>query len=345
MATWQLDLYDRIGSTLVQADLPFRRLTARWVLNGPGALEADFRRDDDLGGLVLGANELHLKRDGTTVWAGLALDADVNPDEHGDKAVKITADGLWCHLADRIVRSDLIYTGVNQQQIAWNLIAHTQSQTNGALGFVQGTHTGANVARDRYYCASERPNIRDAIEDFTSFDDGFDFELDPATRAFNTWSPQRKTALGITLDGTVLDTMPYTASARDLRTYITGIGNNDCGPILQEASDLTLAGTYGRREASIDTQTDTASEVQAEANEELRSSKRVRHDMTITFRDGRAGTPAWGTYHPGDVLTVTDDRGFATYTKLLRISEIAVHLDNATPTVAHVDLVLSSAVD
>ncbi|HXF72686.1 MAG TPA: hypothetical protein VNO79_08785 [Actinomycetota bacterium] len=344
MAVWRLDLYDRVGATLKKQGLPFLACSARWVLNGPGALEADFDLYADFGAELPepGRHELKLLRDGVVVWAGPIWEADVDPDQ---ETVKLTAEGLWSWLRSRVVTENLHYTSVAQQEIAWGLIAHTQAQTDGALGLVQGAHSGSSVARTRHYCGRDRPNIADAVEAFTALDDGFDFEIDPATRAFNTWSPQRKPATGIALDGTKVDLMPYRLSARDLVTYVTGRGEGDCAPILADVSDATLAASYGRRQVAVDVRGDTTAEVQAEAREELRAGKRVRHDQEIRFRDGGTGAPAWSSLELGGTLMVSDDRGYATYSKTLRIVERSVLLTNETPTVAYVGLVLSSAVD
>lgn len=53
-------------------------------------------------------------------------------------------------LASRYVNSPLTYTGVSQGTIVWNLIQHTQAQTNGTLGITLGS-SGPSVPRDRAY--------------------------------------------------------------------------------------------------------------------------------------------------------------------------------------------------
>ncbi len=78
----------------------------------------------------------------------------------------------------------------------------------------------------------------------------------------------------------------------------------------------------------------------------------------ISFRrSARAGAIfQTATYRPlfedrrarlvGDTLTVQDNRGFATYgPSTVRLVEQTVHLDNATPTLAHIEWVVSGAHD
>lgn len=347
MATWQLDAYTHwhAGHALVQAALPFRRLRAARVPGGPGVLEADFGVWDDLGGVEPGIHELRLLEDGVVRFAGPLLDADVA--DPREDSVKFQAEGLltWFREPGRLITSDLSYTAIAQEQIAWNLIAHTQAQANGDLGIVQGSHTGSSVTRDRDYCAGERPNVWDELEAFTSLDDGLDLEIDPATRAFNTWSPQRKPATGITLDGTKLDEISFVRSARDQVTYVSGIGEGKCKAYIYEASDAGVAATAGRKHVSLDASSNKTAEVDAEARELLRARKRARFDAHVSFRDNGPGVPAWTSLVPGGTLTLTDDRGYATYSKTLRIVEVAVNLEADAPTVAQIEVLLSSAVD
>lgn len=340
---WALDIRDRVGASLVKADVAFQALTARWVLNGAGSIEIDLHLQADIGGAAVGQNELQLKRSGTVVWAGPWVGTDVDP---RGKRLRILGDGLWSWFRARVVTSDLLYSSVSDHAIAWGLLAHTQGQTYGSLGIVDGTATGTPTSRNRFYCSHERPNVAEELEALTALDDGFDFEIDPASRAFNTWHPQRKAASGISLDGTKVDEVTYVEDVRDQLTFVTGIGSDDCGPILVDVSDSTLANTYGRKQASIDADSDTTSEVTAEANEELRAHKRPRMDARVLFREGGTGAPAWADLVVGNTLLLSDDRGYATFTnKVLRIVEKAVYLDNGLPGRPIIELALSSAVD
>jgi hypothetical protein len=340
---WTLDVYDRIGASLVRANLDFQALSARWVQNGAGSLEVDFDLYANIGGALPGQNEFQLKRAGVTQWAGVWRQSDVDAKA---KNLKITCEGIWGWARRRVVTSDLIYSGLSQHTIAWNLLNHTQGQTFGSLGITNGTANGSPINRDRYYCAAARPNIGDEIEAFTQLDDGFDFEVDPATRAFNTWNPQRKSASGIALDGTKVDTVRYVEDTNDLETFVSAIGADDCGPVIADLNDGTQANLYGRMHAAIEPDLGSEKDLAAAGREELRSHKRPRFDATVTFREGGTGAPAWSSLTLGNTLTLQDDRGYATFgPSTLRMVEKAVHLDNGLPNQAVFELVLSSAVD
>lgn len=345
MATWTLDAYNRVGTVLVQADLPFKALTASYGLNSGGTLEAEFSLNaSGLTNVLVGQHELQLKRNGTVVWAGPLMQTDVDPDGH---RVRFLAEGLLSWFASRIITSDLYYSAVNQQTIAWNLIDHTQGQANGSLGITLGAHTGSNVTRTRAYCGIyERPNVLEELFKFTEPDDGLDFEIDPAARTFKTWQGRRGSASGIALTGSSVDSLTYTESARELVTYADAIGEGDCKPNVQTytapGSEPT---TYGRRHVVEDVDHTITADILGVAKELVNAGKRPRFDATVTFREGGTGAPAWGAWGVGDTLTLQDSRGYSTFgPKTLRVVDWTVNLDQGLPNVPVFELALSSAV-
>lgn len=344
MTTWQLDVRDRVGSSLVKADVAFKSLTAHWVLNGPGSLEVELRHDADLGGAVVGQAELQLLRNGTVVWAGPWLGTDVDP---RGRRVRITAEGLWWWFRRRIVTTDLLYTDVNQHQIAWNLLSHAQGQSFGSLGIVQGTHTGTAKTRSRYYCASNAPNVAEEVEAFTQYDVGLDFAIDPATREFDTWSPSRRSASGISLSGSSVDSLIWAEDLRDVVTYLTGVADTDCGAVLATATDGTQANLYGRLQEAFDAddEDDTRGEITEAATELLNARKRPQFQGSVAFRDGGTGAPAFTDLIPGNTLLLSDNRGYSTFTnKVVRMNDVGVSLDDGLPNVAVFTLELTAEV-
>jgi hypothetical protein len=344
VATWTLDVYNRTGTTLVQADLPFRSVSARFELNGPGSLEADFSLyASGITAAEVGKHELQLKRNGTVWWAGPLRQVDVDADA---RTVRFQARGLLAWLEDRVVTSDLYYNAVNQETIAWNLIDHTQSQANGALGIVQGSHTGASNARTRAYCGIyERPNVMEELLKFTELENGLDFDINPANRHFRTWRGRRGSASGITLSGANLDTLRYVQSAEEMVTYADAIGEGDCKPNVQSAS--APAGTltdYGRRHVAVDVDHTITADIAEEANELVYNGKRPRLDAEVTFRIGGTGAPGWAAWDIGDTLTLTDNRGYSNFSQTVRIVDYGIALDRGLPGVEMVEMSLSSAV-
>jgi hypothetical protein len=79
-------------------------------------------------------------------------------------------------LAARYVVSNLVINA-SQGAIVWDLISHTQSQTNGNYGITVNS-LGPTVLRERTYAPGQ--NILDAITDLTQIENGITWEIDAA---------------------------------------------------------------------------------------------------------------------------------------------------------------------
>lgn len=77
-------------------------------------------------------------------------------------------------LKSRHVRTALSYTAVSQGTIAWNLVQHAQSATNGSLGITLGS-AGPVVNRNRTYVPGQ--NVFDAIVEMTQIANGFTWNI------------------------------------------------------------------------------------------------------------------------------------------------------------------------
>lgn len=356
MTTWSLDIFD-LSNASVLANVPFKSLTASWVLNAPGSLEFDVNyRGGSLvhptyDNLAMGKRIAKLSRNGAVIWGGWLNDVSASANKGVDGTVQCQCDGWWWRTRNRVVDADLIYTDgspTSQQQIAWNIINHIQGQTDGYLGFSQGTHVGATVNRSRHYCGlTERPNAGQAVEDFTALDDGFDFEINPATRAFNTWSSQRKTDLSgsIILNSSNLMSLSWQESAREMVNVVSGIGADDCGPIISDVTDATFRGTYLRLQDIVQSDKNKKGEIDSQSREELRSRKRGIFTALAAFYE--VAGPAWGTYGLGDLVTLAPDSYFSSFNKAVRVSKISLTLEpNAAASAnAWYELDLTSAKD
>lgn|GEM_PF-3116117 len=88
----------------------------------------------------------------------------------GDDTVNVTAVGYEALMTARHVQSPLVYAGVDQAQIVWALIQHTQAQAGGDLGITAGTLDGGSILRDRAYLMGE--NIADILSNLSATFDG-----------------------------------------------------------------------------------------------------------------------------------------------------------------------------
>jgi len=337
VTTWAINLYN-LGGSAVLLDAPVKGARFPTALGGPGAFEAELdwklaSRSD----WAKGERVVKLTRNGTVVRANYLWGVGGNAQ---GRTVRAWGEGYFSRLRHRVVTSDLSYEDIAQEQIAWNLINHTQGQADGDLGFTQGTAIGTAVTRSRDYCARERPNIADEITNLSgTFLDGFDFEIDPATKAFNTWSPSRGTATGITLTGSDELTLEWTEDASEAASYVTAIGAGNCSQPTIDVHDDTAIATFGRLHEVVDADSTKVKEVTAIADETLRQRKLGLFRATIAWDDDYG--PAWGTYGLGDTLALNPADYFATFTKTLRIVEIALQLES--PTQAYVEVTLDAA--
>jgi hypothetical protein len=342
VTTWELEVLDLAGNVLLDTGLeeaPFNSLTCSWVLNSPGGFEADLRwYAAEPADWRPGERELVVRRDGVRIWGGYLWSVEASARQR--RATALGA-GYFSRLgAYRVISTLLFDPPVAQHQIARDLIAHAMAQPDGDLGFTSGAHTGPTVTRRRLYCANERPNIAEAIEALASLENGFDFEID-ANKAFNTWTPRRGGASGITFTGAEELTLEWNEDAREAASYVTAIGEGDCGPPLAEASDASARARFRRLHRVVEGAegVDTLSEAQELANEELRQRKESLFRATVSF--DHAFGPAWGSFGLGDTVTVDVADGMATFTRTLRIVEISLTLE--PPEEATVELTLDAA--
>jgi hypothetical protein len=96
--------------------------------------------------------------------------------EDGNDEARIVATCYRRLLRKAHVRTELVFTGVAQDQIILDLINHAQAATGGNLGITSGSLTSGTL-RDRIY--PQGTNIFTAIVEFTQIDLGVEWNVDP----------------------------------------------------------------------------------------------------------------------------------------------------------------------
>jgi hypothetical protein len=301
--TYALELRDLDGTT-VASDVPFHRATVTWDIDGPGAIEVTLAPANLGSSLWLpGQRRVVVLADGTPVWQGWLLDME-RDGKPGEVTWTARGLGLASVLDKRVVHGDFTKTEVVATTIAWQLIQHAQSQTDGDHGFTLGTISGTAPARTRTYCDGD--NIREAIDDLASRDPGgFDWEIDAQGR-FNAWVPRRaqgKLAITIT-DADVME-MRASKDVSELASYVTALGDDPdgpCGPPLVTRSDSTLAASYKRREVPIDVGTNDSGELTEAADHELAIRRRGGLQLEVVV-EPRADPKGLAALDIGDRVT------------------------------------------
>jgi hypothetical protein len=260
-------------------------------------------------------------RNGQREWGGYLNHVGVATPRPGVE-ITLHGDGYYSRLRQRLVMSDLVYSALNQTTIAWNLIAHTQAQTSGGLGFTNGTHHGNVVQRTRDYCAMDRPVISSGIDELAQQLDGFDFEVDE-NGAFNTWNPRKQIPSTVNFTGSNAIEASYDIDSGDLASMVVYQGDDDCNPPFGSVSDSSGLTTYGLVQSSLDTGTESWAESKNFANTLLFLNRAPRWQVQLTWSSENALAPAWEDITLGSLVRFTAVRGFATFTqKLLRVVNI-----------------------
>ena len=139
------------------------------------------------GNSIPGVQIVELQTDIWVYQSGVAIDrfrvvsVDQEWLDNGENRLAIQAVCYRRILASRHVITPLAFFGVPQGQIVWDLIQHTQSQTNGNLGITLGS-SGPAVIRDRAYLPGQ--NILEAITDLTQADGNMVWDVDADLRLF-----------------------------------------------------------------------------------------------------------------------------------------------------------------
>jgi hypothetical protein len=330
--TWRLDIHDFNNASPQASDVKFEGASIGWALNGPGTTEIEFPLDglnapsNSL--LQPGKKELKWYRNNNLVWGGYLWGVDVDLVGY---TLRAFGEGYFSRLRHRVVVLDVGFTDENAHQIAWELIDQTQSQTNGDLNFTQGSHVGGSLPVDREYCANQFPNIGDSISDLASMEDTWDFYISPqmsvhTDKVFRTFNPR----LGSDLSGSVeinpdnTHTLTYQIDAHWLANVIEIVGGDTCLPPAIEETHAGSQANYGLMYYVEDaSQFDHYRDLVSYARERRRLHQKPRWTATATY-DESHGLP-FNTYDVGDIVSLTADRGYATFSQDMRC--IAFNVD------------------
>lgn len=167
----------------------FRNLQFGKKLNNFGTCTFDVPVNDPKSStlIALRVYSVWIYRNEDLLWAGEQATRQGTLDDKGDNWVKITCYDWFEQLNSRYTADDIIYTGVDAGQIAWDLIDTAQSETHGDFGITEGD-IEITQDRDREY---KNNNVGDAIINLSNVINGFDFEIN-TSKVFNV-----KTVIGV----------------------------------------------------------------------------------------------------------------------------------------------------
>jgi len=163
-----------------------RKLTVSLANTSECSFSIDGRHADSLDIQEL-ATDVLVSRNGTDLFRGrIGPTSDsISADKHD---LDVKAIGYKSVLDRRIIFPDstLTFTGVDQEQIGWQLIADTQARSD--LGITRGVGQSTGVLRDRTYEAGK--TVGSAIDDLSQVIGGFEWDIEPDL-SYKVYYPQR----------------------------------------------------------------------------------------------------------------------------------------------------------
>lgn len=252
-----LFLQRRDGTTV--AELAKAQLDdVEWVLNQPGTLNFSMSQTDAKVSLpALVKHEIQLRIDDEPLWQGPIWRCKGN-----SQKVTFGCDGLLSYFERRYVtNTSLQYTSIDQFAIAFALLEYAQVGANKDLRIAGAAVANSGVVRSREYKREDHEQIFDLLQEFpgltradTGAKSGFDFDIDPVTRAFTPYHPQK----GVRRGNLVLE---YGRNVTDYdveedgvnltnRAYATG-GSNGEVKFEENYLDAASAAEYGEMQAII----------------------------------------------------------------------------------------------
>jgi hypothetical protein len=239
MADYALNFTTSAG--VLVTTLPVNTLSWERVLRGAGALTGTVIASDPnvlaknpIGATQVAKTRIFVTRNGQPVWSGWIWGRQRQRQTVG---LALTGAETWSHFTHCEVDNTLVFTQVDQLQIAQDLLAYAQGRAmhyvtsvdgvarigtitvpapGGDIDVVIGTET-SGVLRDLTLESTQAKSIAQAVEDLANLDGGFDYSIDPAALTSTTWQdtfvlsyPRRgrtfgQTFLSWTLPGAIVD--------------------------------------------------------------------------------------------------------------------------------------------
>ncbi|AHH97229.1 hypothetical protein [Kutzneria albida] len=322
-------------------ELPLTQVTFDSKLNETGSLRAQLQVTDpqvsvrDPRALTEpGRTALYVDRDGTLVWGGIIWTTryDVSTG-----VLEIGASDFLSYLEHRYVLGypvskpvpntpPVAFTGVDQVDIARELVRLTQSHPGGDIGLRVLGPAASGVPRTVSYAPSELKPVADALRDLANAEHGFDFVVD--VRYGSDGRPQRTLRIGHPALGQpgapyvwefganlVRFVWPLDGSTMATRVFAQGAAGDSSSVMALAQEDEAIRLGWPLLEATS-SQLDTANQdlLDAWAAGSLAAQRRPVALPEITVRADL--DPLVGTYSVGDTARVVVDDLFFPHRQL-----------------------------
>jgi hypothetical protein len=234
-------------------------------------------------------------------------------------------------LARRILYSTdtLTFTGVEQADIAWQLIQATQARPSGDLGISQG-YAATGILRDRTYEAGD--SIGQRVQELSEVIDGFDWDILPVSASallLKVWYPQRGSDRDVVLEvGGIAASVSREVNTSDYGNAVRYTGAQGLTAV-EDGADLlgdSDAFPQGRWDLALgDDGLTTQGALNDRAAWQLAQSQVVRPAYTVKLAQG-----AWqGPDHIwlGDTVRLIIPSGRLAVDTTARVHEVEIAMD------------------
>lgn len=188
-ADYRMETRTKAGA--FKAWIPYANLQGEWFMNKPDQIRFDVpihHPNVSFDTIYPARDEIWLYRNDVVIFAGPLWDMTASS---SDGSWTCSAMGLESYLDHR--RIDWDYNvSMAAADIGWDLISRTQALTDGQLNITKGT-VPASPTVPVTHTRAQGEMIFDVIDKLAQSTNGFDWEINSATRQYNCWVPRKDT--------------------------------------------------------------------------------------------------------------------------------------------------------
>lgn len=271
-------------------------------------------------------NEIIIYRYNVPVIAGQINYAAPMATEN-ERSVLVRANGFLDLFETRYTNTALSLTSTNLGDIAWDLIDHSQSLTNGDYGITQGT-TISGTNRERNYKIDK--NIKTALLQLSEVENGIDFEF-THDKQFNVYNEiGADTDILLRYPGNIISIeAPLDGSRMFNEIAARGSSGGDSESLRETYSRTDNQATFKRREKVLNFPSVVETDTLQEHAKEFGDDNYLLFDLPKVTVDGNKDVTI-GDFHIGDRvrLDVSTYKSFAHLeSSQYKIDTIGVEVD------------------
>lgn len=317
----------------VLGPIPFTNLAYDDELNRDGSMNFSVRPEklpgavrDRFADLTVAPLEVVLRRGDRTLFAGPVWTWGL---QGGTLAVNCRGLGGYLrYMQLDNVTGSLGWASLDQHLIAKALVDAWQALAYGNFGIDTSAIAPSGVTRQRTYLHVERHEIYQRLVELCEISGGFDWHVDPVTRALVLDHPTR----GVDLSASVhLDLRNITSgdesasvAAGDVASEAFGVGSAD-PPATSQQANTTLRQTFGR--VGVSETFDVAEQATLNGHVarllgDRASMLRVPGPGLMPVRDADVGD-----FAPGDRISYVYDAGLGVVSRADRVARLQVQVD------------------